>query len=190
MNEKSKFLLLALLIIITGILLAQEKEFEFPMLKGPYLGQRPPGLTPKLFAPGIITTDVSEGCLGWGNEMEYFIFQRWIDGKSQLYILNQRNGKWSAPELLPFAEQYQVGDYTIAPDGKTMVFASRLLIDEIGPDSDGANIWIEDLVDMGIRIYICRNLLMANISPRLISAQSSTPSITNGIHTPHPMKVI
>jgi Tol biopolymer transport system component len=115
---------------------------DFPVLKGPYLGQKPPGLTPELFAPGIITTDASEGCLGWGNEMEYFIFQRWVNGKSQLYIMNQKNGVWSDPELLPFVEKYQVGDYMIAPDGKTMVFASRKLIEEIGPDSDGANMWI------------------------------------------------
>jgi len=45
----------------------------FPVLKGPYLGQKPPGFKPELFAPGIITTDASEGCLGWGNEMEYLI---------------------------------------------------------------------------------------------------------------------
>lgn len=122
---------------------------DFPVLKGPYLGQKPPGLTPKLFAPGIITTDASEGCLGWGKEMEYFIFQRWIDGKSQLYIMNQKNGVWSDPELLPFVEKYQVGDYMVAPDGKTMVFASRKLIEEIGPDSDGANMWIVKKTETG-----------------------------------------
>jgi glyoxylase-like metal-dependent hydrolase (beta-lactamase superfamily II)/Tol biopolymer transport system component len=121
----------------------------FPVLKGPYLGQKPPELTPELFAPGIITTEANEGCLGWGKEMEYFIFQRWIDGKSQLYIMNQKDGVWSAPEFLPFVEKYQVGDYMIAPDGKTMVFASRILIEEIGPDSDGANMWIIQKTETG-----------------------------------------
>jgi hypothetical protein len=149
MNDKSKITLFALLMIITGILLAQNKESKFPLLRGPYLGQKPPGLTPELFAPGIITTDASEGCLGWGKEMEYFIFQRWIDGKSQLYIINQKNGVWSSPERLPFVEKYQVGDYMIAPDGETMVFASRTLIDEIGAESDGANIWIVTKTETG-----------------------------------------
>jgi hypothetical protein len=119
-----------------------QKNTHFPALKGPYLGQKPPGMTPELFAPGIITTDKSEGCSGWGNDMEYFIFQRWIEGKSKLYIMNQNNGIWSAPELLPFVDKYQVGDFTIAPDGKTMVFASNVLIDEIGSEGEGGNIWI------------------------------------------------
>ena len=29
---------------------------NFPILKGPYLGQEPPGLKPEIFAPGIIST--------------------------------------------------------------------------------------------------------------------------------------
>jgi len=33
---------------------------EFPVLKGPYFGQKPPGSTAEVFAPGIISTK------GWG----------------------------------------------------------------------------------------------------------------------------
>ncbi len=99
-------------------------------------------MAPVLFAPGVITTDASEGCSGWGKEMEYFIFQKWIDGKSQLYIMDRNEGVWGTPDILLFADKYQVGDFTIAPDGKTMVFASRIFIDGIGSEGDGANIWI------------------------------------------------
>ena len=127
----------------------QKNETDFSQLKGPYLGQKPPGMTPELFAPGIITTDISEGCSGWGNDMEYFIFQRWIDRKPRLYIMNQNNGVWSVPELLPFVDKYQVGDFTIAPDGKTLVFASNIFIDEIGTEGEGGNIWIVEKTDTG-----------------------------------------
>ena len=127
----------------------RKNETDFNRLKGAYLGQTTPGITPEIFAPGIITTDISEGCSGWGNDMEYFIFQRWVDGKSQLYIMNQNNGVWSAPEILPFVDKYQVGDFTIAPDGKTMVFASKILIDEIGSESEGGNIWIVEKTETG-----------------------------------------
>ena len=117
------------------------QEVQWHKLSGPYLGQTPPSLTPILFAPGIITTDTSEGCSGWGSNMEYFIFQRWVDGKSRLYIMNQVDGTWTKPELLPFVDKYQVGDFTIAPDGVTMVFASNILIDEIGSEGEGGNVW-------------------------------------------------
>jgi len=42
------------------------KPDDSPVIKGPYLGQEPPGMTPKLFAPGIIKTENNEGCSGWG----------------------------------------------------------------------------------------------------------------------------
>ena len=35
-------------------------EGDFPGLTGPYLGQKPPGMTPLVFAAGIISTDASE----------------------------------------------------------------------------------------------------------------------------------
>jgi len=32
----------------------------FPVLRGPYLGQKPPGMAPEVFAPGIVTTELNE----------------------------------------------------------------------------------------------------------------------------------
>jgi hypothetical protein len=32
------------------------KNDDFPLIKGPYLGQEPPGLEPQLFLPGLIST--------------------------------------------------------------------------------------------------------------------------------------
>lgn len=141
--------LASFMLITHKTLEAQKNEPDFSQLKGPYLGQEPPGLTPKLFAPGIVTSDSNEGCSGWGKNMEYFIFQRSVEGKSMLYIMNQKNGSWSAPEKIPFVDKYQLGDFTISPNGKTMVFASRIYIDEIGFESDGANIWIVEKTETG-----------------------------------------
>jgi hypothetical protein len=52
--------------------ISQEKEFS--ILKGPYLGQKPPGLTPELFAPGIISSGMNEAFLVFApdyNEIYY-----------------------------------------------------------------------------------------------------------------------
>ena len=53
-----KILLIRLMVflLMIGILMAQEKAAELPLLNGPYLGQKPPGMTPQIFAPGIIAT--------------------------------------------------------------------------------------------------------------------------------------
>ena len=122
---------------------------NLPALKGPYLGQKPPGMTPEIFAPGIITTELSEGCSGWGNDMEYFIFQRWIDRKPRMYVMNQIDGVWTSPEPVPVLDRYQAGDFTVAPDGKTLLFASRIFIEEIGSEGEGANIWAAEKTDSG-----------------------------------------
>jgi hypothetical protein len=142
MKRKTVFILWIVLILLIGISHAQEKSKDFPQLKGPYLGQQPPGMTPQLFAPGTISTDISEGCSGWGNDMEYFVFQRWIDRKPYHYIMKQVNGVWSKPESILTLDKYKAGDFTIAPDGKTMAFASNIYIDEIGSEGEGGNIWI------------------------------------------------
>jgi hypothetical protein len=49
---------------------------EFPVLKGPYLGQKPPGINPEIFAPGIISTEEFTEFKGSftpdGNEYYYY----------------------------------------------------------------------------------------------------------------------
>ena len=146
---KPKVIFLGTLLSIIFVFIGYAQKDDFPVLKGPYLGQKPPGMTPEVFAPGIITTDISEGCSGWGNDMEYFVFQRWVDRKSQLYIMKQNNGVWSPPKPVPFFDKYQAGDFTIAPDGKTMVFASNIFIDEIGSVGEGGNIWTVEITETG-----------------------------------------
>ncbi|UCG28408.1 MAG: PD40 domain-containing protein [Bacteroidales bacterium] len=147
----SKFLttIIPVLLLSFFITPGHNQQSFFQDLTGPYLGQKPPSSTPELFAPGVISTGISEGCSGWGNNMEFFIFQKWIDGNSKHYIMNQIDGIWSKAELLPFFDKYQVGDFTIAPDGKTMIFASNIVIDEIGSDGEGGNIWIIEKTETG-----------------------------------------
>ena len=55
-RQSAAFMLLFCLILIIG---CAQKE-DFPVHKGPYLGQKPPGMTPEVFAPGIISTEHKE----------------------------------------------------------------------------------------------------------------------------------
>ena len=49
------------LILILEIGCVKNGEEDFPVLKGRYLGQKPPGTKPEIFAPGIISTGLTEG---------------------------------------------------------------------------------------------------------------------------------
>jgi hypothetical protein len=51
--EKNNMLvsLLLLVLLFSGYC---SKKADSPVLKGPYLAQKPPGMTPEIFAPGYI----------------------------------------------------------------------------------------------------------------------------------------
>jgi len=101
----------------------QTAAVDFPVLTGPYLGQKPPGMTPEIFAPGIISTEMSEGSSGFLEEGKVFIFQRFIERRCHTYIMKMKDNRWSEPELIPFWEQLvHNGDFVIAPDGTAMYY--------------------------------------------------------------------
>jgi len=68
---------------MTSILIGATAEPEgFPVLKGPYLGQNPPGMTPEVFAPGIISTDATDGTL--------YFFTSNVGGDRDIYWVDAR----------------------------------------------------------------------------------------------------
>ncbi len=143
MMKKIFFISLASLIItlIYNIAHSQEKSEKFPDLKGPYLGQSPPGLIPELFAVGIITTDNNEGSSGFNLDGSHFIFQRSENGKQNTYEMAEINGNWTKPVIVPFADMMLNGDFTIGPDGKTLYFQSITPIEGLASEGRISNLW-------------------------------------------------
>lgn len=122
--------LISTLLLVTTLLpgsmaRAQEsKAAEDSPGEGPYLGQEPPGLRPKPFAPGIVNTT------GWGDagrfslDMKEFHVIRWRlkDGKRETasVTFKQTGTHWQELAMpdrasIPF----------ISPDGKTMYLKSQ-----------------------------------------------------------------
>ena len=121
---KYKFYLISLL--IPFLILSCEEGDNFLNLKGDYLGQKPPGITPELFAPGIVSTgynDVS-GCISPDGK-EYF-YSFWENPFSVIVIFKQIEGKWTKPEVASFTKSYPSGEPLITPDGKWLFFMSSM----------------------------------------------------------------
>ena len=60
-NNISKRMTCTFFLVITSILPKCNQQIdESLMVSGPYLGQKPPGKTAELFAPGIISTGYDE----------------------------------------------------------------------------------------------------------------------------------
>ena len=95
---------------------------EFPIPVGPYLGQKPPSLTPEPFAPGIVTTAGYEYNGVFAPDMKEFYFIRGDkeNKKQEFVVFRNINNHWREPVVSP-----RVGQPTISPDGKTMHLGRR-----------------------------------------------------------------
>lgn len=90
---------------------------EFPVLQGPYLGQKPPGSTPKAFAPSVLSIEHRDGNAFFTPDMKEFYFTRRSskDGKWSLIVYKSENNRWHESVVGP-----RVGRPILSPDGKTM----------------------------------------------------------------------
>lgn len=144
MNRKTQFLFLTAVILFSGILYAQEKASDFPVLKGPYLGQKPPGLKPVLFAPDIFDKEVHGGLVFSSDGREAY-WDLMEEGRNILFIRIE-NGKWTEPAEVPFKSKYGTGDAAFSPDGNRLFFTSQESI-EGGRKEPDENIWFVERED-------------------------------------------
>ena len=81
---------------------------------------------PEMVGEGVISTDEDEFGGGPTPDGKTMIFCR-SAAPHYLYVMGESHfvdGKWSKPEMLPFSGQYRDTDPVIAPDGKSILFAS------------------------------------------------------------------
>jgi len=111
---------------------------------GTYAGQAPPGLSPELFAPGLISTEGNEGgvVVYPGGREVYFNTVEVGDGRvtSTIRVTRLVGGSWTSPEVASFSGTYMDGYLAVHPDGSRMYFQSDRPIDR----SESAypyNIW-------------------------------------------------
>ena len=131
-----------LLVIFMGISCAQDKTHDFPILKGPYLGQKPPGETPEVFAPGIVSTEKKEFMYGIFNNGSLIFFESsspdlkkdWID--IPVYRMEIKNGKWTKPQKQEMTGRPWIYEYPDAPAGTKIFFAWRKNLNGSGPSMD------------------------------------------------------
>ena len=123
-----------------------EKNPEFPVLKGPYLGQPPPGNTPEIFAPGIISTERKDFMYGIFNNGSLLFFESSIPDieKDWIHIPVYRteiiNGSWTKPQTSGRTGRPWIYAYSDAPEGTKIFFAWRKNLDGSGPRMD-IDIW-------------------------------------------------
>lgn len=130
---KKLFKLFTVLFLVSNISTAQQTITNFSNLKGPYLGQTPPGMTPELFAPGIISTNNTDWTTAFSPDgLECFYTLQGLNNYNVLVYIKSVNGIWQKPELAPFHLPDHNADPFFAPGGNRLYFWAN------GPDKSGA----------------------------------------------------
>ena len=120
-----KLILITCLLLFTVVVKAQQNDF--PKLTDPYLGQKPPGMTPELFAPWIVSTDMYNHCTVSispdGTEIYWAMAP--LDAPRRIYISKIANGTWTQPEIIDFTRSDDGDCPVLSPDGKKLFFNSN-----------------------------------------------------------------
>lgn len=108
--------ILCLILLLSSLMIAQ----NYSTTKNLYLGKEPPGLSPKIFAKGIM------GCVfsNDGGEIFYFIFKR-SRGKHTIMQSRIVKGQWSQPVPTSFSDKYSDFHPFLSKDGNKLFFGSN-----------------------------------------------------------------
>ncbi|MCK5068847.1 MAG: PD40 domain-containing protein [Bacteroidales bacterium] len=119
-------------------------KVSFPDLSGPYLGQQLPDTLPVLFAPGVVSTGMFTRDVAISPDGKEVYFCVAIGNYTYSTILYTRevDGKWLAPEIVPFSGGPGIMDFepALSADGSKLFFLSNR------PDGDepvgDQDIWV------------------------------------------------
>lgn len=107
-----------LLCLLPSMLRAQ------PLPAGPYFGQEPPGLEPKVFAPGLISLAErrERHCVFSHDGTECYLTVI-LNGRRQILVSEQVDGQWTEFALAPFSDlNTHNSDPALSADDQTIVF--------------------------------------------------------------------
>ena len=115
-----------------------------------YFGEEPPGLTPKLFAPGIISTHGHfEFACTFSPDGKEFYFTRRADegGRNVIMVSRWEEAGWTAPITAEFSTEGWDHEPHISPDGKKLYFGTTRI--KPGEDSPSYGIWVMNRIENG-----------------------------------------
>lgn len=140
---KQKLIYVGLMISIIFFVNHCTQQKDFPVLTGPYFGQKPPGITPKVFEPIIVSSGLDElNSVFSPNGREFYFCVRNFLGAVSIFQMKMEGENWSQPKLLPFASKYGDIDVTMSPDGNKILFSSKRPIPGSDKPKEDNDFWM------------------------------------------------
>ena len=139
-------LFIIFLIIVIFACKNQSKDY-FSLIEGKYLGQESPENTPKIFAPGLVSTGHDELFGTFTPELDEFYY---ITAGVPYWTINfvkKENGKWTDPEVTGFSDQY-ISKFCLSPNGQKVILTS--FCNNTGSEEDNVTTtWFVDRTNVG-----------------------------------------
>ena len=121
-----------------------------------YFGLKPPGSTPEIFAPGIVTSEHQEhSSLAISPDGREMWWSRWqlphdLDLYPQviMFIEYEEDG-WGSPKVAPFSGRYRDGGPAFSTDGRKIFFYSRRPLDQEADEMHDNDLWFVERTPYG-----------------------------------------
>ena len=140
---KHRGIFVGIFLSIVFVFSSHAQKDDFPVLKGPYLGQKPPGKVPKVFEPKIVSTGLDElNSVFSPDGREFYFCVRNFLGAVSIFQMKMEGENWSQPKLLPFASRYGDIDVTMSPDGNKILFSSKRPIPGSDEPKEDYDFWM------------------------------------------------
>ena len=142
------FVYICLLILATFFVVNLIARDDFPVLKGPYIGQKPPGQKPSIFMPGLLNTkEKGAFCTVFSPDLKEFYcvsYQRDVEDSGFICQMKMVNNLWTKPVTSSFSKYGLDNDMTMSSDGNRMIFRSWRALPNGNKPKNHSYLWITE----------------------------------------------
>ena len=125
---------------------ADQKKPHFTDLHGEYFGQKKPGLDPEPFAEGILSSISSlQSAPSFAPDGKEVYWSTFFGPPFRLLIMvmQNENGRWTAPQIAPFLDEHFSFNPVFSPDGRRLYFISNRPLEKNGKPGGFNNWYVE-----------------------------------------------
>ena len=123
---------------------------EFPKLAGRYIGQKPPGPAPEIFAPGLVSTERDElNSVFTPDGREFYFAVSTGRMKWKFMVMKQGKEGWDRPQEASFSGRWSDVDLFISPDGRKLYFSSNRPAGGQGEAKKDFDVWAAERAGEG-----------------------------------------
>jgi hypothetical protein len=174
-----KKLALLTLVWVTFMQVTNGQEIPVDSL---YLGQTPPGNTPTIFAPGIISVPARlDKVITFSPDGKclFFSYGEWPNCKTM--VMEYKNNKWSSPEIASFSVTRSVDEPIFSPDGTRIYYYAYDAPNSIGEADICYSIKVDSLWSEPINVGSTLNTAGDEFHPCVVNDSSIYFDNTSGV---------